>query len=203
LSKKRNRNKQHPDKAAEHHQPTHQNQASPVRPNPSAVNTATNENQWRIRQERLLERQVNTAKWTNIITASAAAAGLVGLVILWGTLDAAKTQATAAKIQAETARRELEISHRPWIASVRPAEIAEPFVFHDIGGVTFTLRVPIKNTGSSTAINVVGWPVPVFDKSVNMNARLATWRTGFNCNSKKYAGKHCEFCRRDTDSAWR
>lgn len=116
-----------------------------------------------------------------VVTAIAAGAGIIGLIILNSTLTATQDAASAAKTQANSARRELEISHRPWIASINPAQVIGPFVFHDKADVTFTLNVPIKNTGTSTAIDVLPIPLVIIDDRNVAHDELVRQVLATNC----------------------
>jgi hypothetical protein len=90
-------------------------------------------------------RQLNVAIGLNIITLLAAVAGLFGLYILYGTLN-------ATRIQANTAQRELELSERPWISA--KIEVRKQLSFDAKRKGIMTIATNLINSGHPVALNV-------------------------------------------------
>jgi len=151
--------------------------------NRSPTKPGAEDEKWRAEQRRLGERQLRVAKWLNWITIVAAIVAGAGIYVLYATLGVTQLAANAAKTQADTAQQELEISHRPWVASVRPAEVTAPFVFAKTGGATVEITVPIKNTGTSTAINVFPLPRVIIVGTKEAHDQLTNTVRSYNCQS--------------------
>jgi hypothetical protein len=93
----------------------------------------------------LQERQTRAAEKLNCITVWAAMVGLVGIIVLIGTLFITKQSA-------DTGTKQLELSERPWVSE--EITLASPLTFTDNNGGFMTVNIALKGLGNSVALNI-------------------------------------------------
>jgi hypothetical protein len=111
--------------------------------NSSDIGEQSNDHEDDAEQHRLPIRQLNVPIGLNMITLLAAVAGLVGLYMLYGTLEATRTQA-------DTARKEFELSERPWVY-IKTLTPTGDGLTYDQRGARFSFNVVLENIGHSPA----------------------------------------------------
>jgi len=172
LSKNRHRKKPQSSKTTQRQEPAQHRQPPINVPNPARIDLPTENNEWRDRQQELLRRQATAAEWLNWITAGAAVVGLLGLAILWGTLDAINIQTSNVFSELDVMRK----AERAWIAT-RPGKVNTP-----TANVSLSSQITMINTGKTPARQIVGnfyieivnnGDIPHFGQSIPHSAYFA------------------------------
>jgi hypothetical protein len=148
---------------------------------PSGCEPPSPEKQQRAAERTYWERQLRISKWLNLITGIAAAAGIVGLIILYVTVKVASRQADTAIEANKAALAALHQTQRPWV-SAEGLEVFSPpatVLATRPNHFEFFIGVDLKNTGPSIAIKgftiIHGYPGIGNALSQNWGVMRGSW----------------------------
>jgi hypothetical protein len=111
LGGKQHKDRQSPSTTKDHRQPSGERQDGRPTVYSVRIEQPPDQDKWRAEQREYWGRQIRSAIVLNWVTGVAAMAGLFGLLVLWGTMQATQDSATAAKISSDLIRE----SRRGWI----------------------------------------------------------------------------------------
>ncbi len=144
MSEKEDKTTEEQEKSAAHSQPSQPLYRSVPITNPKPAQPMADEEQWRRRQDELLNRQVNAAEWLDVITGAATVVALLTLIFLWKTLIITSHAADAAKESADAGVAAV----RPWLV---PVGITPPPPSEIRPGAG--VEIDFKNVGKVPAID--------------------------------------------------
>ena len=156
---KEKRDKQ--EAAGHHQQPPgyHEEERTPVCS--IRIEALPDDSDWHTQQCNFARRQIRVAKWLNGITAFAGAVGLLGLFLLWGTLNvtretanAAKSSADAVQTQAAIAKQTMELGMRAWVFPSFSDTKLECAANPQLDSCPIFVGLGFQNFGKSPAFNV-------------------------------------------------